>query len=481
MAASEARARSVPGDLSSVGGSLVYVAHGVVTALAPSRLLIGTLAVVAITLAGWLFDSGYLLAGGRSAPPAGTAVRTENPTAEAERVARRTVATFAAGTAVAATLVPETPFSALAGVVDAAGREKLAAAGDAERARNGVLVDWDRARSTIERARPRGPAEYLSDGLGGAARRLVAGLVGWSPTELASSVVDALVRAPSEVLAAAPLGGSIWLVLALVLASASLAPLGRMSAVEAARGEKLTAGAALAWLRGAALRSACVPLAPLTIVALMAVVVLGVGLLLRVPGLDLLGGLLYGIALLATTLALVTGAAALLGLPLSLAAVAAGDADALDASVRSTAYLFRYPIRTVGLAFVAIVSVGCGLLVVGAGVAAVLGVAAWGVGILGGEGAASAAGAPSLFSLGGRSIGEASARLSGLTERPAGALVDLWEAAFAMALLGYLFSAVIECATRMYVALRFACDGEDPSSIDGVPLGRPMVSPPTTE
>lgn len=456
------------------------MSHGIVTALAPARLLVGLLCVLVLTLLGWGLDRAYLASGGRSAPPEGAPLRAENPLLDAERIARRTASTFVAGTSVVAQVNGDTPLSTLRALVDVAGVEKLAAAGDAERMRSTYLLEWDRTTAALERARPRGPAEYLASGWSSATRRLVAGLVGWSPVEMGGALMDGIVRAPADTIALAPWWGGSWILIGLVVLATVGGALGRMSAVEAARGEKITAAAALTWLRGSFFRCAGVPLAPMAIAALLAIVVLLVGGLLRLPGLDLIAGLLYAVVLLATTLALVTGVAALIGLPLAIAAVASGDADAMDATVRSTAYIFRAPFRTLGLAGVGIAAVGFGVLVVGACVATALAASSWGVGVLGGSGAATAAGGPSIFSEGGRALGEASARLSGITARPAAAFIDLWEAGFAMLVIGYAVSAIIETGTRIYLVLRLVCDGEDPSSLDGHSLGRPAATPPTS-
>ncbi len=454
------------------------MSHGIVTALAPARLFVGLLCVLAFALLGWGLDRAYLAAGGRSAPPDGAPLRAENPLLDAERIARRTASTFVAGTTVAPQVNGETPLSTLRTLVDVAGVEKLAAAGDAERMRSTYLLEWDRTTAALERARPRGPAEYLASGWSSATRRLVAGLVGWSPVEMGGALMDGMVRAPADSLALSPWWGGLWLVVGVVMLATIGGALGRMSAMEAARGEKITASVALAWLRRSVLRCACVPLAPMAIAALLFLVVLLFGGLLRLPGLDLLAGLLYVVVLLSTTLALVMGAAALLGLPMAIAAVASGDADAMDATVRATAYIFRAPFRTLGLAAVGVASVGFGVLVVGACVATALAASSWGVGVLGGAGAATAAGGPSIFSEGGRALGEASARLSGVTARPAAAFIDLWEAGFAMLVVGYALSAISETGTRIYLVLRLVCDGEDPSSIDGHSLGRPAATPP---
>ncbi len=470
-------------DLALLSDALGCVAAGIVPALAPVRLLYATAAIVVILAAGVAFDGLYLAAGGLAAPPPGVTSRAgqagpnaTQPTLEAERVARRTAATFVAGTAASPALTPETPFSALAGLVDQAGREKLLAAVDAERAQAGILLDWDRASAAIERARPRGPAEHLAEGIGGGIRRAVAGAVGLAPSEVLAGAGDAVVGSAAAVLGHTPIAGLAWIVILLAIGSALTAPLARLSAVELARAHKLGMGDAVAWLRRHGLRAAAVPLAPIVIAGGLLLVCLLITLLLRIPGLDLLGAALYGLCLAIATIAALLLATTLLGLPLAVAALAAGDSDALDATVRSSAYILRAPARAIGLGLCAVVAVVVGMLIVGLAVAAVLALAASIATVAGGSaGAAAAADAPSLLREAGRGIGEASARLGGLTNRPAGAIIDLWEALYAALVLGFGLSATAEVGTRAYWALRRLCDGEDESSLDGQPLGRPAA------
>lgn len=477
---------SVLADRGTILGGIGYVLHGAVTGLAPGRLVIGVLLAACLLLGGWVFDRIDLAVGGAPIPVANASTRSENPLLEAQRFARSSAASFVSGTAFAAQVTPDASLSDLRAAVDGAGRERLAsldatATGDTSQRRQAVLVQWDRTYAAIVRATPRGPATSLAEGWSDAARRLVAGAVTLAPGEVAGAVTDTVVRVPGAALRASLVPSALWLLIAVLFVALFLGALSRMSAVEATRGEKIPLVLALSWLGRGWRRLVGVPLVTVGMTTGLSLLVLLVGVLLRVPGLDLIAALLYVVALGAATLAVVGAVAALLGLPFSLASVACGDADSLDATVRSAAYLFRHPVRTLGLAFTALVGVGAGTLVVGTLVAVVLAWTAWAVGLVGGQGAATAAGAPSLLSAvvgpEGQPFGVMSGRLAGVTARPAAAAIDLWEALLATLVIAYVFSAIAETFTRAYVLLRLACDGEDLSSIDGVPLGRPATPP----
>ncbi|MBL9121630.1 MAG: hypothetical protein JNL80_17110 [Phycisphaerae bacterium] len=470
-------------DRSTVVGGLAYVFQGLLPALAPARLLVAFLLAAVIAVGGWTFDWGYLALGGASAPPANaparTENRTENPRIEAERFARASAASFIGGTAFAVQVTSESTLDALSAAVDGAGRERLANMTDPTK-RPAILLQWDRAKAAIERARPRGPAEQLATGTGDSVRRLVSGVLGLSISEIGAATVDGLVRTPGTAFRTSVVGTSLWLLACCIAFSVFGGALARMSAIEAARGEKITSMEAFAWLRRAWLRLLALPIAPLALVLGLFLVVLFVGLLLRVPGLNLLGGLFYFIAMAAMALAISMAAAAVIGLPMSIAAVACGDADAMDAGVRSASYFFRSPLRAIGVVLASLVSIGAGTLLIATLAALTIGLTAWGVGLVGGEGAASAGGASSLLGDGGQAFGAISGRLSGVAERPAAAVIDLWEEVVALLVIAYVFSVLVEAFTRSYIVLRLACDGEDVSAIDGVPLGRPAAPPATS-
>jgi hypothetical protein len=477
-------------DRSTLVGSAAYVLQGFLTALAPARMLVALALVLLCTVGGWLFDHAYLAAGGAPfvVPTASATPRRDNPLQEAERYARTSAATMVGGTAFASQVTTTSTLAELRAAVDAAGREKLSRVEDDARRRSAILLEWDRATAAIDRARPRGPAEHVAADFSGSVRRLVAGVVGLSISEIGSALLDGAYRTPVDVVASGGatwlglLGSCLWLLILLLAFALGGGALARMSAVEIARGEKITTLAAWAWLRSAWIRLIGVPLAPIVLVCALVLVVAVIGLLLRWPVLDLIGGLLYVVALGAMTLAIGISVAAVLGLPMSLAAVACGDADALDAGVRCTAHLFRHPLRSATLIVASLLSIGVGTLLVGTLIWLALGLTSALVGWLGGDGAAMASGAPSLLGVGGigregQDFGVIAGRLAGFSERPAAAAVDLWEALFAMTVMAYVISALVEAFTRSYIALRLACDGEDCSALDGVTLGRPAAPP----
>jgi hypothetical protein len=93
---------------------------------------------------------------------------------------------------------------------------------------------------------------------------------------------------------------------------------------------------------------------PLAVVWVVALLIAVGGLVLRVPVLNVAGGLLYGIALLLAFLGVLIVIAYLVGHPLLIPAVACEGADAIDAIQRAYAYVYGRPLRLAWYAVVLI-------------------------------------------------------------------------------------------------------------------------------
>ncbi|MDZ4756378.1 MAG: hypothetical protein SGJ11_18035 [Phycisphaerae bacterium] len=304
-----------------------------------------------------------------------------------------------------------------------------------------------------------GPASAMASGLIASINALVQGLWHVSPSEMLTVLADGFGRVPAAVISVAPWTSALWLAAFMMIASVGGGGLARMTALEAGRGEKLTSRQAALWLRGAGPHLILVPLAPAALVAATAIVVVLLGVTVRllygIPVLNIVGGLLYGLVLAGSLAIVVTGGAALLGWPWSIAAAACGDADPLDATVRSTSYIMRHPLRAVALAATSVAAFAAGISVVGFVAWMTLRLAAWTVGEF--------------------------PRAAGGTQGTTLSLIEMWEWLVFAAVLAYAFSCAIDLATRGYMYLRFVCDGQDPTALDGVPLGRPApVTPPTS-
>jgi hypothetical protein len=296
-----------------------------------------------------------------------------------------------------------------------------------------------------------GPCAALAAGEATAIRSLVESILGLEPRLALDALGDALVRAPAASFAAAPWTMALvtlaWLVLAGVVGGA----LSWATALEAGRSIRVGAREALAAVRPRWKSLALAPILPLlgAAICLAPVAILGLGL--RVPILDLLAAALYPVALF---LAFLAGFLLLVGafcLPMMPASVACGDADAADAFVRNAAYLLRAPFLWLGSVAVALVALAIGLAVAATFASLTLGLASlvsgWAEGGTSPDGRSSAV----------------------------AAILQLWEGLVRAILAGWLVSFVFDASARIYLTLRFRCDGQDPSTLDGVTLsaGRP--------
>lgn len=297
-----------------------------------------------------------------------------------------------------------------------------------------------------------GPCAALAAGESMALRSLVEGILGLEPRQSIDALGDAVLRAPAAAFASAPWTMSLvalaWLAVAGVIGGA----LSRATALEAGRAVRIGArdaiGAALGRWRSLALAPMLPPVAAGLLLAPVAVLGLG----LRIPVIDLLAAALYAAALFLGFLAaflLILGA---LALPMMPAAIACGDADAADAFVRNAAYLVRAPFLWLGSVAVALVALAVGLAVASTFAAATIGLTSLVAG----------------WSAGGLTVDDG---------RPDSVvtILGVWEGLVRALLAGWIASFVFDAATRVYLTLRFRCDGQDPSTLDGIALsaGRP--------
>ncbi len=441
------------------------------SALSPPRLVWGLLTLVVMIAVGRVADLAYRALGGPPVSPSGLAVGawSDDQRASARRSAVSAVASFATGTTLGEQLVAtESTPSELRAIVDGAFLERVAKAKGA--AASSLYVRYHQIQSSIDALRPRGPAEALGAELASSLRTLGGAVLGLAPLVALDAALDGLLRAPAALVRFAPWFALLAGVPMLALVSVLGGGLCRMTAWDAGRSVKLPLVDAAMFVRRAMVRLALVPIFPVGVVGVSLVLMATVGALMRVPVLDLVGGLLYGAVLVLSFLIAVGGVCFVVTWPLAIASVAAGDGDSVDAVVRSNAYLLRKPGMAVLALASAIVAVALGLAIAGGAALLTLNLAETAVGFWGGSGAALAAGDAGLLTpaFGAPPLGSG-------TARAAGAFVDLWELITVLLVGGAAVSLIADAATRAYLVLRCACDGQDPSDIDGVPLGRAKI------
>lgn len=176
------------------------------------------------------------------------------------------------------------------------------------------------------------------------------------------------------------------------------------------------------------------------------------------PGLDVLGGVLFGIALALSALAVLVLVLGAFGAPLLLPAAACEGSDAIDAGQRVIAYACARPLR---LAIYLVVGAGIGVVAVGVLWAVTQGIDQFARGSLsawaGPEGTRLLTGFyPSEHTL--DAVGDP--RTLGATGAAAAWLVGLWSSVLQLIVAGYAVSYCCSAGTLIYLFMREVCDGQ---------------------
>ncbi len=256
----------------------------------------------------------------------------------------------------------------------------------------------------------------------------------------------------------------IYVIFGTLLWSLFAGALTRMSAVHAATGERLSSFAGLAFAFRKWFWLLVAPLGPLAVVGLLSLVLMLGGLLFNLPGLDVLGGVVFGLAILlglGITLLLAVLAA---GASLLYPTIAVEGTDAFDAISRSLNYVVGRPWRWAFYNLVALVYGAVTYLFVGTLIFASLWVAHRLVGAMVFADAQQGLNrfeaiwpTPQFGSL----VYEPDWAMLDTSGRIAAAIVSVWVYAAMALLAAYTISYVTTATTWVYLLLRRSADGTD--------------------
>ena len=182
-----------------------------------------------------------------------------------------------------------------------------------------------------------------------------------------------------------------------------------------------------------------------------------IGLLGNIPFLDIVGGALFGIALISAALSAIVIVVLLIGLPLIAPAVACDGCDAVESIQRTGAYIFARPLHLLCYGFISLVVIALGTLV--ADFAATI---MWSFAIGAYE---SASGESALSAVGNLRFLEpyqsAPPALFGFTQSITASLIDMWRMILCLLIGSCALSIGFSCATRTYLLVRLRSDGQD--------------------
>lgn len=441
------------------------VVGSVVGALRPGRMLLGAFALMCLVLIG----RGHDLLRGPTVQPAGLLAppRTAFETTAGSEVARQ-----AAREVLPRDAQPEALDDArrpvdVEWVHDALVRARSgAAATDAQRI--------DRALDRLEPFRRKRAFDALSNAVALRFDAMVMAAVTLDGRQAAVCVGDLLVTIPSAIWRedwAFALGYAVVGGLAFGLLGAALA---RMAALDLAKKPAISAAEAMAFVWQRAANHALVPLWPGITLLVLLPVALVLGWMGRVPGLDLVAGLAYPLALFFATLAAIVLLPWTLAMPMAVAAGACEGCDGLEAAQRCGALVFRRPLHALLYAGCAVLGVCLVAFTVDLVVTTATNLAAALAGLSAGDGAlASAGGERLLVPMPDAALPSSDGTLPGHLRTASVGLIRFWQGVLQVIAAGAVLSAIVTAATAAYLALRRTCDDQpfDDLWMPGTPAG----------
>ncbi len=182
-----------------------------------------------------------------------------------------------------------------------------------------------------------------------------------------------------------------------------------------------------------------------------------IGVLTNLPIFDVVGGALFGVALISAALSALVIVVLLLGLPLIAPAVACDGCDAVESIQRAGAYIIARPLHLLWYACISLIVIALGTLV-----ADFAATAAWSFTVA----AYGSASSSSVLSNVGilrflEPYQSAPPAILGLSQSLTALLIDMWRTVLCLTIGACALSIGFSCATRSYLFVRFNSDGQD--------------------
>ncbi len=339
-----------------------------------------------------------------------------------------------------------------------------------------------RFRSTIaaiDESRPRGSFEAVSVHLGAQTVRIVRGVLFLRPIEVFEGFKQTFVDLPRALWRHHLLFTLVYGTFALLVLAVGGGALSRMAACEISGRQKLRVIEAWQFALVHWPRLVLALLLPLLLAAALAVIILLPGVIMNVPGLNIIGALIYGALLILGLLIALLLLVYALGFGLLLPAVACENCDAADAQQRAYAYVLQRPLHLLGYGAVAVIGLALGYLVVSLFAVTALNVTADLFGTFTASAAMSQAGGFDIFNF---NPAAASVEIAPNWHTGTAAwLIGFWQSIVVALVAAYVFSYFFSAATAVYLLMRQTCDGQDPEEIwyPGLVPGTLAPMPPT--
>ena len=421
-----------------------------VGALQPPRILLATFALLCLIVVGRAYD----VVRGPSVQPAGLLAtsRTSVDSAVASDVARR----------VAREALPMDRRPA--GADGFGGRVNVEEVRSALLSRRGEVsgTELEAVQRAIERLEPfrgKGAFDALSTAIGSRFDALVGGVMTLDMRAAAAALGDLLLTIPVAMWREDWIFAIFYLIAGGMTLGLLGAAIARMAALDLGKNQRISPVQALTFVWQRPSNHALVPLWPATTLLVLLPVALVLGLLGRVPGLDVLAGAAYGLALFFGTLATVVLLPWLLAMPMAIAASACEGCDGLEAAQRCGAMVYRRPLHALLYVVCAIVAIALTAFVVDLVATVAIELTASFMGLSAGSGAMANAGGARLLAPDAMEAAPAfGASVTGSLQSVSVGLVRLWQGILQSLAAGAVFGAICTTATAAYLAMRRTCD-----------------------
>lgn len=285
------------------------------------------------------------------------------------------------------------------------------------------------------------------------------------PFSAVQSVLEIVAGTPARLFA----GGHTWFLLlfglwVLIVASIVGGAICRTAAVYGATGEVMPPRQSLRYTRERWGRFIGAVGIPLVVAGVLTVVLMLFGLLfMSAPIVDLLGGVLYGVAVIVGLVLACVLVGYLFSGPMLLPAVAVENCDGADAGQRAWSYVIAHPLAMFGYLLMA----GIGLVLGSIVVAGMLFAAVALTGSLVSQGMVGSSLVPMASDVPARSlwvwgVAEEATTWHG---RWTGELIGFWLMVVRIIFAGWIVSYLCTASTEIYLLMRWRCDGQEPDEV----------------
>lgn len=313
-----------------------------------------------------------------------------------------------------------------------------------------------------------GVGEALLAGWTAHAADLAAGMLSLDTVRVALALRGGLYDLPAALLDVQPVTTVAALLLLVMVGSFFGAAIARSAACDIAWRIHTPLAAALGAARRTWLAAFGAVLGPLALSAIVAALLMLAGLaLLTIPWIDVVGALLYPVALAGGVVIVFIGVCHALGAPLLVPAVAIEGTDVLDAVQRAYAYVLNRPLRFLLYALLLLAVWAAAYCALSMGVAAAINVASWATGLLNGPGDIGGGVVPFVWERTPEAV--ESARGTGAAQW----IVRFWEGALVLVVAGFVVSYTFTAGAMLYLLMRRINDEQDIEDVAELDPPRP--------